>query len=303
MMTQAASSRIYRFQQKISPSSSAETETPHAVVQCYTLRGLTLEEVEEWTRFCASVFATKRPSPPPASYFARHFHNDPDHDASLIRVAMIEGGGGGDDNDDDDDGKNSTRHPTMVASCRVFRRTISAGSSSSGTSSFFAGGIGEVCTSAPHRRRGIAGELLHDAMGVARAETCTVSLLHAAPAFVAVYAKAGFHQSVSRWNQITIHVQKLLPVGAATAIGTVRMASFPTDTKEMMAIHQLFSEQRFAGCIIRSEEYWNKYISKELEGSLFVREDKGTEIEGWICLLYTSPSPRDLSTSRMPSSA
>ena len=25
--------------------------------------------------------------------------------------------------------------------------------------------------------------------------------------------------------------------------------------------------------------------------------------QGWICLLYTSPSPRDLSTSRMPSSA
>ena len=24
---------------------------------------------------------------------------------------------------------------------------------------------------------------------------------------------------------------------------------------------------------------------------------------GWVCLLYTSPSPRDLSTSRMPSSA
>ena len=23
----------------------------------------------------------------------------------------------------------------------------------------------------------------------------------------------------------------------------------------------------------------------------------------WVCLLYTSPSPRDLSTSRMPSSA
>ena len=26
-------------------------------------------------------------------------------------------------------------------------------------------------------------------------------------------------------------------------------------------------------------------------------------INNWICLLYTSPSPRDLSTSRMPSSA
>ena len=26
-------------------------------------------------------------------------------------------------------------------------------------------------------------------------------------------------------------------------------------------------------------------------------------VEIWVCLLYTSPSPRDLSTSRMPSSA
>ena len=28
-----------------------------------------------------------------------------------------------------------------------------------------------------------------------------------------------------------------------------------------------------------------------------------TFLGGWVCLLYTSPSPRDLSTSRMPSSA
>ena len=31
----------------------------------------------------------------------------------------------------------------------------------------------------------------------------------------------------------------------------------------------------------------------------FFQETKET----WVCLLYTSPSPRDLSTSRMPSSA
>ena len=29
----------------------------------------------------------------------------------------------------------------------------------------------------------------------------------------------------------------------------------------------------------------------------------GTWVLSWSCLLYTSPSPRDLSTSRMPSSA
>ena len=30
---------------------------------------------------------------------------------------------------------------------------------------------------------------------------------------------------------------------------------------------------------------------------------KNPESKLWFCLLYTSPSPRDLSTSRMPSSA
>ena len=30
---------------------------------------------------------------------------------------------------------------------------------------------------------------------------------------------------------------------------------------------------------------------------------RGDDLEGEFCLLYTSPSPRDLSTSRMPSSA
>ena len=33
------------------------------------------------------------------------------------------------------------------------------------------------------------------------------------------------------------------------------------------------------------------------------REQKLTDLGGVVCLLYTSPSPRDLSTSRMPSSA
>ena len=35
-------------------------------------------------------------------------------------------------------------------------------------------------------------------------------------------------------------------------------------------------------------------------GSVWV---DGQELSGMSCLLYTSPSPRDLSTSRMPSSA
>ena len=35
----------------------------------------------------------------------------------------------------------------------------------------------------------------------------------------------------------------------------------------------------------------------------FTGTQKILDTEGRVCLLYTSPSPRDLSTSRMPSSA
>ena len=38
-------------------------------------------------------------------------------------------------------------------------------------------------------------------------------------------------------------------------------------------------------------------------GSVLFDSDKVTVADTTTCLLYTSPSPRDLSTSRMPSSA
>ena len=45
-------------------------------------------------------------------------------------------------------------------------------------------------------------------------------------------------------------------------------------------------------------------ITNNKEASDFVQEiNNGKKIIPTICLLYTSPSPRDLSTSRMPSSA
>ena len=41
----------------------------------------------------------------------------------------------------------------------------------------------------------------------------------------------------------------------------------------------------------------------ELAGSLDRKEEIVLPVDETTCLLYTSPSPRDLSTSRMPSSA
>ena len=58
-------------------------------------------------------------------------------------------------------------------------------------------------------------------------------------------------------------------------------------------------------CLNRKASF-NYFFIELLEAGIVL---KGSEVKslrdgkGSICLLYTSPSPRDLSTSRMPSSA
>ena len=263
----------------------------------YTLCGLSgEEEVHQWTEFCASVFAYKA-NPPPASYFARHYFNDPDRDASLIRVAVLRNGG---------------EDSMMVASCRVFRRTISLGggdhSSRTTPTRTTAGGIGEVCTSADHRRRGLAKELLQDAVTIMQKDPdMSVSLLHAAPAFFSIYEKSGYVGTRSQWTEVTIDTSKLMQQQQQQSqhkelTPQTRQARFPEDTKQLMEIHQMYSEQRFAGCIVRSEEYWNNYVSEELRGSLWVVVDTTDDDEQQqqnYGMDVHSAARRELPTSRV----
>jgi len=226
----------------------------------YTLRGVADDgEIKSWTEFCASVFAYKA-NPPPPSYFMRHFRNDPFARApSLIRIVVHEG--------------------AIVASCRVLRRPISL----TGGKTITAGGIGEVCTGAHHRRRGLAKELLQDAIQIMQADKeMKVSLLHAAPKFFPVYEKSGYSCTRSRWTEVTIETSTLLQSSIVGSTKVVRHARFPDDTPQFMKLHQAYSEQRFAGCIVRSEEYWNSYISEELQGSLWVLEDENKNEDGRI---------------------
>ena len=53
------------------------------------------------------------------------------------------------------------------------------------------------------------------------------------------------------------------------------------------------------GVEVMSEALWGAQTQRSLQN--FAISDERIPLE--ICLLYTSPSPRDLSTSRMPSSA
>lgn len=108
-----------------------------------------------------------------------------------------------------------------------------------------------------------------------------VSLLHAAPDFFPVYQSVGYACSQSKWSVVSIHMNnnQLSDMNTATVSTisnasqqqpSIRHAEFPNDTERLQLIHQVYSEQRFAGCIIRSTDYWNQYLCHELQGSLWV---------------------------------
>ena len=54
--------------------------------------------------------------------------------------------------------------------------------------------------------------------------------------------------------------------------------------------------------VLKVEEYYDE-ANKDKRPMLLVYSDGRVVRPVSVCLLYTSPSPRDLSTSRMPSSA
>jgi len=251
------------------PSSSDAT-----TIQTYRLRSLATSgsedkpydesyEISRWSEFCASCFSYKS-NPPPSEYFQRHYYNDPWRDASLVKIIeckkekkKTDGGDGWE----------------IAASTRIFKRTISTGEGKGEGGPISAGGIGEVCTSEHHRRRSLSKMLLQDAIETMGKMGMQASLLHASPALQAVYQRGGNYESVgSRWSVVSIPSRLVTETsdGDDDMAHMVRVASFPQDAEALSSIHRKYSESRFAGCIVRSNEYWTNYISKEIGTSLFV---------------------------------
>ncbi|KAL7536098.1 hypothetical protein ACHAXR_011243, partial [Thalassiosira sp. AJA248-18] len=265
-------------------SCNHATTLPDGSTLTYHLRGLKITSSEEgqehhtditkWTKFCASVFSYKS-NPPPASYFARHFYNDPRCDPALVRVLIHC------PNDDSREGERE--HGEIVSSVRIFRRTISVGPSSTGVLPIEAGGIGEVCTSPNHQRRGLSKILLNDALNIMSAsckegggedDGMTCSLLHASPDFRPVYAKVGGYQSVrSKWSLVPIQLQYLstnkISDGCVNNAWHIRQAKFPEDAAQLRQLYAEYSENRLI-TIVRSEQYWKEYVSAELGDTLWV---------------------------------
>jgi predicted GNAT family N-acyltransferase len=230
--------------------------------------------INEWTNFCALAFAHKKPTPPSAMYFLRHYNNDPRRDANLVRVMVSLSN------------PNEEAEMEMASSVRIFRRTLSSGPGGSSSSlTYEAGGIGEVCTSPNHRRRGLSTILLHNALTIMQhdnsnnSDGMSCSLLHASPDFRPYYTKVGGYQSIrSLWSIVPIVYTNLISTIITTTNDTiinnakrfsVRRAIYPQDASRLFQLYQLYSEQRLV-TIVRSLEYWEKYVSVELSNSLWV---------------------------------
>lgn len=227
------------------------------------------EKLQEWADFCASCFAYKA-NAPPASYFLRHYFNDPRRDASLVTVMK------------------ETVTCKIVASTRVFVRRISIGNGKY----VEAGGIGEVCTSLDHRKKGLAKKLLLNAIQLMTQRNMNCSMLHASPSLMNVYERSANYKGVdSHWTILPLE-SKYFQTNENILLErlngvNVRLASFPNDIMQLKAMHESYSQERFCGCIIRTTEYWNEYIRREIGDSLFVlTEDE--KILAWMSIQQRS---------------
>lgn len=124
--------------------------------------------------------------------------------------------------------------------------------------------------------------LLQNALSIMKQQGIKLSFLHAAPDFQPVYAKEGFVAVSSKWSILPMTTTKLeLPQQDKLQQFHFRVASFPQDTQRLMEIHETFSEERFSGCILRSKEYWERYLSAE--GTIYVLVHNH-QVCSWISL-------------------
>ena len=119
------------------------------------------------------------------------------------------------------------------------------------------------------------------------------------------------------------YFQKRAALAVVTAIGmaTVGFTSSATaaeldygeigDPIDLVVGYQPYYTEAWSGVVMKGLKLYEKYLPEGstvefqigLQGGIIVNAMLAGKQHIGYCLLYTSPSPRDLSTSRMPSSA
>ena len=207
-------------------------------------RELYPEELEAWLDHVTSVFTGGR------QYFSNHWHNDPWQDAEGIRVALDKG--------------------TIVSTVRVFIRKMFLHGEP-----ITVGGIGEVSTRPEYRRRGIATQLLKDAIRFMEEREIALSSLHGSQR---IYAIEGWEKVPRYYARQPVTSKKQVP-------WDVRPANFD-DAAELKRITELYDgyARKFNGTFVRDDmAYWTKWVRTESPDA-WVAERDGV-IEGYVSLV------------------
>ena len=214
-------------------------------------RALYPEELEAWLDHVTSVFTGGR------QYFSNHWHNDPWRDAEGIRIAV-------------DDG-------TIVSTVRVFIRKMFLHGEP-----ITVGGIGEVSTRSAYRRRGIATQLLKDAIGFMESRGIAMSSLH---------GSQGIY-SVEGWEKVPRYYARRA-FGAEKRVNwDIRPANFD-DAAEIEGLAALYDgyARKFNGTFVRDDmAYWTKWVRTE-SSNAWVAERDGS-LEGYVSVVRSEDELR-----------
>ena len=85
-----------------------------------------------------------------------------------------------------------------------------------------------------------------------------------------------------------------------------KMVEEELDFRQEASAMQVIGENLKAEPKLRTPKLYEEYSTERILTSEYIRGVKisdTTQLDTWGCLLYTSPSPRDATLSRMPSSA
>ena len=121
------------------------------------------------------------------------------------------------------------------------------------------------------------------------------------------YLLAGAFIPFSEKNALDRYEQEVRDRHAMALEGPVDMETFTKPKAQSLYFVELLAERSDAPAALR--RMINRIENMHKRKAVYrVHADRAKELTGdrakkFLCLLYTSPSPRDLSTSRMPSSA
>ena len=123
------------------------------------------------------------------------------------------------------------------------------------------------------------------------------------------FKKENFKEADIAYRKALVKDSMSLAASYNLANNLYRQGNFKEAETYMQKIKKTISDSKYAenvyynsGNIAAAQKNWSAAVNEYKAALLRNPEDMDAK-ENYTCLLYTSPSPRDLSTSRMPSSA